>query len=226
MVNEPFLHGEAAHELLTESGSMRRGPKQHAREEVDAIQRARLIAATVATVADVGYAGLTVAQVIDRAKVSRRTFYELYKDTADCFLATYRSGLEQALGLVTDAYMEESSWREGVRSGLATLLGFLDLERGWARLLIVEGLSAGDDVLALRVDTIRTVAAALGATSDESLPLAAEVVVGGSMWVIYSHLVDHPEESLMDLHGALMAMIMLPFLGEQEARREMNASLD
>jgi AcrR family transcriptional regulator len=221
-----FLQDEAAQQLLTESGAMRRGPKQHAREEVDAVQRGRLIAATTATVAEVGYAGLTVAQVIDRAGVSRRTFYELFTDTEDCFLATYGWGLEHVSALVIESYTEESCWREGIRGALATLLGFLDVERGWARLLVVEGVGAGKEVLALRVQTIKSVSVAIEegrerADEKQPLPLASEVVVGGSLWVIYSHLIDRPNESLVDLHGALMAMIVLPYLGMHEARKEL-----
>lgn len=226
MVDASFLQDEATHELMTDSGAMRPGRKQHAREQVAAVQRARLIAATVDTVAEVGYAGLTVAQVIDRAGVSRRTFYEVFKDTDDCFLATYDAGLEQLSTLVLESYTEESSWREGIRAGLATLLGFLDLEPGWARLLVIEALCAGEVVLGRRVQTIRNLSAAIHAGHEQGatkqlLPLASEVAVGGSIWVIYSHLLDHPERSLVDLQGPLMATIVLPYLGRREASREL-----
>jgi AcrR family transcriptional regulator len=226
MALESILQAEAAQQLLTDSGTMRPGRKQHGREQVAAVQRARLIAATVATVAEVGYAGLTVAQVIDRAGVSRRTFYELFKDTEDCFLATYEAGLQHVSTLVLDSYFEEPSWRDGIRAGLETLLGFLDIERGWARLLVIEGLSAGAEALERRAQTLRTISATIEegrkhAGEKEPLPLASEVVVGGGIWVIYSHLIDHPEESLVSLHGALMASIVLPYLGHREARKEL-----
>lgn len=231
MADGSFLQDETTQQLMTDAGAMRPGRKQHAREQVAAVQRGRLIAATVDTVARVGYAGLTVAQVIERAGVSRRTFYELFKDTDDCFLATYEAGLEQLSALVLESYAEESSWREGIRAGLATLLGFLDLEPDWARLLVIEALCAGEVVLERRVGTIRKLSAAIHAGHEDDptkppLPVAAEVVVGGSIWAIYSHLIDRPAESLMDLQGPLMAMIVLPYMGRHEASKELETPRD
>jgi AcrR family transcriptional regulator len=216
---------------MTDAGAMRPGRKQHAREQVAAVQRGRLIAATVDTVAEVGYAGLTVAQVIDRAGVSRRTFYELFKDTDDCFLATYEAGLEQLSALVLESYAEEVSWREGIRAGVATLLGFLDLEPGWARLLLIEALCAGEVVLERRVGTIRKLSAAIDSKHEDDgttppLSVASEVVVGGSIWTIYSHLIDRPTESLSDLQGPLTAMIVMPYMGRHEASRELETRRD
>jgi hypothetical protein len=106
------------------------------------------------------------------------------------------------------------------------MLGFFDVERGWARLLVVEGLGAGERVLALRVKLIERLALAVAAGHEqaagiETLPLAADVVVGGTIWVIYSHLIDRPNESLISLHCPLMAMIMLPYLGNGQAHREL-----
>lgn len=223
MVDASFPQDEATHGLMTDGGAMRPGRKQHAREQVAAVQRGRLIAATVDTVAEVGYAGLTVAQVIDRAGISRRTFYEVFKDTDDCFMATYEAGLEQLTELVLESYVEESSWREGIRAGLATLLGFLDVEPGWARLLVIEALCAGEVVLGRRVQTIRKLSAAIHAGYEQGTaqPLASDIAVGGSIWAIYSHLLDHPERSLLDLQGPLMAAIILPYLGRREASREL-----
>ena len=62
--------------------------------EVAEIQRGRIIAATVEAAAEVGYQGLSVAAIISRARLSRKTFYESFSDREDCFLATF----ERALG--------------------------------------------------------------------------------------------------------------------------------
>lgn len=231
MGDQSFLQDETTQQLMTDTGTMRPGRKQHAREQVAAVQRGRLIAATVDTVAEVGYAGLTVAQVIDRAGVSRRTFYELFKDTDDCFLATYEAGLEQLSALLLESYAEEPSWREGIRAGLATLLGFLDLEPGWAKLLVIEALCAGEVVLERRVATIRKLSAAIDSEHEDDgtkppLSVASEVVVGGSIWTIYSHLIDRPTESLADLQGPLMAMIVMPYMGRHEAGKELETRRD
>jgi hypothetical protein len=48
------------------------------RRQVIEIQRARILAAAVDTVEESGYAAMTVATVIQRARISRKTFYEVF----------------------------------------------------------------------------------------------------------------------------------------------------
>lgn len=71
------------------SGRLPRGPHGLRPEEVEADQRARLIAAMVQLAADKGYAGTTVGDLIDHAGVSRKTFYAYFDDRQDLLLATF-----------------------------------------------------------------------------------------------------------------------------------------
>lgn len=52
-------------------------------------QRRRLMLGIIQTVAQKGYPDSTVADVLANVRVSRRTFYEHFKDKEDCFLAAY-----------------------------------------------------------------------------------------------------------------------------------------
>ena len=61
--------------------------------------------------------------MISRAKVSRKTFYDLFVDREDCFLAVFERTLEQLRSRVVEAYEQETSWREGVRAGLGGPVG-------------------------------------------------------------------------------------------------------
>src|SRR5579872_4417770 len=97
---------------------LRPGPNGLPRGQVSEIQRSRMLTAAAEAVEEVGYARLTVAQVIARARVSRKTFYDLFEDREDCFLAVFDRSIDQVSALVTDAYERESSWRDGLRSGL------------------------------------------------------------------------------------------------------------
>src|SRR6266542_3297298 len=58
-------------------------------EDVAKWQRERMLKAMVAAVADKGYTNVAVADVVQRARVSRATFYEQFVDKADCFVATF-----------------------------------------------------------------------------------------------------------------------------------------
>ena len=102
----------------------------------------------VASEHGVGYA--TVARVVARSGVSRRTFYEQFVDREDCFLAAFDLAMERIAAVVLPAYRQSSKWRERVRAGMTALLRFLDLEPGVARLVIVEALGAGPKALERR----------------------------------------------------------------------------
>ena len=101
------------------------------RGDVVSLQRARIIAAMVEVVAERGVARSTVAHVVARSGVSRRTFYELFSDREDCFLAAFDQAVEQRRGA---AWCRRSrggeGWLERVRAGLRALLEFLDDEPG------------------------------------------------------------------------------------------------
>src|SRR6195256_1200113 len=71
-----------------------RGRHRLSRDQVLASQRGRMLAAMAEAVAEKGYVGTAVADVIERAGVSRETFYEHFSSKEDCFLAAYDTGVE------------------------------------------------------------------------------------------------------------------------------------
>ena len=75
-----------------------------------------------------GAANVSVAEVVERSGVSRRTFYETFSDREDCFLAAFDDALAFASQRVLPAYNAERKWRERIRAGLVALLEFLDQE--------------------------------------------------------------------------------------------------
>ncbi len=66
-------------------------PRKHGRERTSPRpdQRSRLVDAIVAVVADHGYGGAKIGDIATRAGVSRATFYEMFIDKEECFLAAH-----------------------------------------------------------------------------------------------------------------------------------------
>jgi AcrR family transcriptional regulator len=217
------------------------------RERVIDIQRARILAAMVEECAERGAGNVTVAHVVARAGVSRRTFYELFTDREDCFLGAFDEGVARVSRYVLDTYDPSARWVARVRSALVSLLAFLDSERGLGQLLIVGSLGAGHRALHRRRRGIAQMIALVeeGATETraggELPPLTAEGIVGGVLSVLHARLLDPappptvraphakdrgegspvPERGLIELTGPLMGMIVLPYLGPAAARREL-----
>lgn len=171
----------------------------------------------------------TVADVVARAGVSRRTFYELYADREDCFLAALESGLQLAGEEMYAAYARRARWQDGIRAALAELLGLLDREPALARLCVVYALGGGARVLRRRMEAIEVLCEFVdrgrleGYGRREPPEVAAEGVVGAVLAVIHTRLVAGADRSepLTDLLGPLMNLILLPYLGAAKAGREL-----
>jgi AcrR family transcriptional regulator len=193
---------------------------------VSEFQRSRMIAAAIEAIEDLGYARMTVAQVIRRARVSRKTFYEAFSDREDCFLAVCEVALANATVAAKEAYAGESAWCERIRAALAGLLVFIDQQPGLARLLVVESLLAGPRVSERRAEVLDGLAEILdegrGASDCGHLPaLTGDAILGGVLAVIHSHLSRGRTEPFTELLGPLMSTIAMPYLGAGTARSEL-----
>jgi AcrR family transcriptional regulator len=121
-------------------------------EKVAESQRGRLLYAMVEVVAGKGYAATTVADVVEHAGVSRRTFYEQYPSKEACFLAAYDTGVEIVLGRLRDAQaaLGDIDWRARIRSDLETHMDLLAEQPAFARAMHAEILGAGQAALERR----------------------------------------------------------------------------
>jgi AcrR family transcriptional regulator len=113
---------------------------------VRAAQRERLLTAIVAAVAEQGYAAVTVATVVRRAKVSRAAFYAHFDGKEDCFLAATRRGgrlLDAAVTTATRAVPADAPAEEALRAGCRAFLRFLADEPAFARVFYIDMPAAG-----------------------------------------------------------------------------------
>ena len=94
--------------------------------------------------AEGGYPATTVADVTERAGVSRKTFYEHFQGKEDCFLAAYDTGAKAIFEAMADAAGGLEDWRETLDAVLSTWLGFLDADLAFTRAHMIEFWAAGD----------------------------------------------------------------------------------
>lgn len=217
-----------AYKIATATPRLGRLPGGLPSAPVTEFQRSRMLAAAVDAVQDVGYARMTVAQVTARAGVSRKTFYGVFTDREDCFMAAFEHGLSEASLVAQDAFQRESGWREGVRSALASVLMFMDAEPGLTRLCIVEALGAGERALRRRAAVLDELAVLIDRgrlltdPSHEPPQVTAEGVLGAIFGVLHRRVLGPGQEPLRSLLGPLMSMIVLPYLGVSAATRELS----
>ena len=227
-----------SHSVICPSAS--EGPERsRVLENVEEIQRSRILAAMAEEVALRGTSSVTVARVIARARVSRRLFYELFADVEDCLLATFDWAVGQARIAVAEACREQEQWLEQVRAGLAALLRFFDRQPLLAQICLVHTAGGGRRVLERRSEVMVELVEAVDrgrALSRERQPgpVVAEGVVGAVLAVLYARVLarelapaaesadgEQEGERLTCLHGELMSMIVLPYLGAAAAGKEL-----
>jgi AcrR family transcriptional regulator len=130
-----------------------RGPHRLAPEEVLASQRGRMLEAMAHAVAGKGYAATTVADVVGGAGVSRKTFYEHFRDKEECFLAAWDAGVQVLVDAVERAALEaEGEWRGHIRAGVRAYLHALAAQPDFARTFLIEVLAAGPEALERRAE--------------------------------------------------------------------------
>jgi AcrR family transcriptional regulator/DNA-binding MarR family transcriptional regulator len=190
-------------------------------------QRSRILKAAREIFCEHGYVETSVALIVARAGVSRKTFYDCFRSAEDCYAAVLDEALAEIALAVAPAYAGRGSWCERVRAGLGALLSYLDHEPAIASLLFLDapGVPA-KSVLERRTRALGTLSEAVeeGRSQARSGPpapsLTAECVVGGACAVIQGRLREGRPRGLLALTSPLMGVIVLPYLGPAAAARE------
>jgi AcrR family transcriptional regulator len=112
-------------------------------ELVAASQHTRLLEAVGRAVAEKGYAGATIDDVVRGAGVSKKTFYEHFRDKEDCFIAAYEAASDELFERVRAAQQEPQDWPERTRARIRAYLRWLAGDPALARVFLIEVGAAG-----------------------------------------------------------------------------------
>jgi AcrR family transcriptional regulator len=193
-------------------------------EQVRASQRARIVAAMTAAVGEHGYHGVRVADVVSRAGVSRKTFYELFGGKDDCFDAAYGFWIDRLLATTLGAFESRDEWLEALRAGLAALLDALAREPAVARLCFSEAVAAGGEIQRRRDRAAGRLARLFEAPGVPSGQLGETLRAGrvGELGeTLRREIAAGRVADLPELMPELMCAMVLPFLGMEAAQREL-----
>lgn len=230
----PAAQVDAAAELLANSnGKFPSGARKLPSDLVSAVQRERLIAAMLKASSELGYRQATVQDVIDRAGVSRPTFYEHFANKEDCFLAAFDTTamrLRDRIGAAAEK--GGSNWRDRLRFSLEELLRFVGSEPEAARALIVEARAASAEALLRRDSLLDYFAVCVDTLVRDHLPeasshseITAAGVVGGIEALLYSRLNKGELDDVDALLPSLMYFVVLPYEGHEVASKELAVAL-
>ncbi|HEU4737044.1 MAG TPA: TetR/AcrR family transcriptional regulator [Solirubrobacterales bacterium] len=204
----------AAEELA--AGKDRLPPGRHGlpREFVVENQRERLLNGVVEAVAEHGYNATTIGAITAAAQISRRTFYEYFRDKEGCFLAAYE---------MIDAHVRESMlaagdpaapWPEQVEARLAALLEVLSRDLAVARFYLTEPLAAGGEISARYRDAMQLLAETIrpqGGPAEIDVEVRDQVLMGGIATLIARRLNAGEPARLPELLPDLTTLVQRPY---------------
>jgi AcrR family transcriptional regulator len=213
------------------AGPLPRGRHRLSRDEVRSSQYRRLCSAALVVVGELGYAATTVADIVGRAQVARRTFYSLFTGKDECFAAAYDFGIEAGLGRLQErvAVAAPQSFQARVRLSFDAYLTALAAQPAGARALYVETLVAGGPLVEHRARVHRMLADYMmeivragvdsGELAREPDPELIDMLLGGIDDRIRACLHERGAESLPELAG-LFTSTALALCGAGRPARE------
>ncbi|MEV5824142.1 TetR/AcrR family transcriptional regulator [Spirillospora sp. NPDC052242] len=198
-----------------------RGRHALAREEVRRIQRARLCRAMAEVMAEKGYVDTSVADVLQRATVSRQSFYELFDSKLDCFMAAFAGAGEILLErLAADVGVARGAAAGGTPAdrlalcerAIGAYLRALAAELPYARLFLVEVYAAGPEAIDRRARTQEIITGALAdlvGAEDESVRFACRTIVAATSAMVTPPVAEQDADALLALGPPLIEHVRL-----------------
>jgi AcrR family transcriptional regulator len=163
-----------------------------------------MLDAMAQVVAEKGYGAATVADVIERAGVSRKTFYEHFRDKEACFLAAYDTGVEVMLATMRAADPGGDDLVARTRARVRAYVETLAAEPGFARTFVIEVGAAGPRALARRHEVVAQFAELSREVASDAAPEAYIAAAGASNELVAHALVEG--RPLTELEDALVSV--------------------
>jgi AcrR family transcriptional regulator len=191
-----------------------RGSQALPREQVAADQLRRLLLAMIDSVGEKGYRATTISDVVGRAGVSRKTFYEHFPNKQECLLATFNMIAEDGRRRAITAYERaEGGLQEGVEAAIRALFEATIDNPAAARLNMVEIVAAGPAGIERReqaVEEYRNFVRGMLQQGPDDGTVPDEVVravVGGLNRILYSRVRHGQRAELRRLVPDLMRWV-------------------
>ena len=179
----------------------------------------------VAVVCERGYRDTTVEAVCARVGLDPDAFGRNFADLEEAFCEIYDAEREKVLVAAATAFSAEPTWRDGIRASAYALVAYILENPVRSRIAFVEGLSAGERAQMIREQGMQALFELIDLGRHElddpnSLSRATAEGIGGSIYNQLQLAVER-EAVTYDLVPRLMYNVVLPYLGTEVAREEL-----
>lgn len=182
------------------------------------ITRDRLMKAMGESLIEKGFDQTVVADVVKRARVSRRTFYEEFSDRADCLLAFCERTTEAARGVIDAAADPSLPWDQQVARAIDAHFALMAIEPRLMHAMYFEIFSLGErgrathralsDAFVDQVIELASRSRAAGAEVRELSFAKAAAIVGAIFQLLQIVSVDPERLSVADARAAAIDLVL------------------
>jgi AcrR family transcriptional regulator len=213
-----------------------RGPHRLTEQQVAESQRTRLMSSLTGLMAERGYSGITIGDLVSRAGVSRTSFYQHFAGKQECLFAAYDRAAAQIAVAITPDFDPAQPWRRHLETTIGRYLDVLSSDLTAARAFLVEIDAAGHAAREHDRATSRAFATLLAQQHAEVRahnprlgPLPSRAYLGVVLAVrdlIREALEQEPEPDLRALAPDLATFATAVFEGAAAASTESQAGAD
>jgi AcrR family transcriptional regulator len=207
-----------------ELGPLPGGRHGLSRQEVTESQRERLLAATAELIAERGYSSVPITEIVRRAAVANRVFYENFESKEEASLAAYDAIADHVTEQIAAAAGPVEDWPSRITAALGAAIAFFDAEPMLARFCLVAPFTSTPKIAARGRDRAAAALPYLAQGRDlhpggAELPASTEdSLLGGVVSQLSRSLLGGPRP-LAGLLPDLVEFVLTPYLGPDEARR-------
>ncbi len=187
------------------------------REFVAAHKKRRIMDAIAELSAESGYEATSIADIVRRAGVARKTLYDNFEGKEEVFLTALDGAIAEARQRVEAACEAASEdWRQRIEAGLAALLTYVAEQPAYARTWVIEALSATPASSARCDEAVRQFIELLRGSVPQGTGLPdtiEETLVGGVAWILHQQIRRGEAEQALDLLPELTEFVLSPYRG-------------
>ncbi len=176
----------------------------------------RVLRAMAAVIAEQGYLETSVAEIVQRARTSQRTFYESFANKEDAMVAA----LDNASLKMEAAARSAFDWQHRVLAAEEAMFQFSVAEPEYARLNGTDMYAAGSRALEHREAVGKMIEGLLEPgyeLAPETPPVVGEAIGGAIYALLYDIDVPRVPGRLAELIRMSAYISLVPFLGAEEA---------
>lgn len=180
-------------------------------------QQQRILVALSESCAEKSFARTTIADIVQRAGISRATFYKHFDNKRECFITAVKAFFADLQATVTVAQADTEKGLDALEKGTAAILDHLAANPAHANLALIEAATVEPEISWHYRDLVIEVLGSELGEGRERSGADPSIAFGRAQVLIAEYLVSDRASRLPELLPEIVYVALMPFVGQEEA---------